>query len=328
LISILIILLFTITIVSLIFKNNFYTKTHEISDENITKDIVSKEKIEAPNNKENLKSASNEKIEAPDNKENLKSASNEIEKVKDETNLIKEKKTELSDQELEKILQEREKQVRENSKFINMTESNKEIPDYIGLVLAKIISDENIDSKNLILNSFEEVTWNTSSLGCPINGMFYAQVITNGYKLNLLKNNKTEEYHTDLMSNYVNCTEIKKSNINSTYNFVKEHDLVDIKKIELRLNDSDKSIASIEEKEDINRIIHSIDENITITQSDNCEPNYKLIFEKESSSIEMLVYCDENPNYVYVDESIIAGNTILNIVGEMLSTIEFPGMPK
>ena len=295
----------------MIFKNNFYTKTHEISDENITKDIVSKEKIEAPNNKENLKSASNE-----------------IEKVKDETNLIKEKKTELSDQELEKILQEREKQVRENSKFINMTESNKEIPDYIGLVLAKIISDENIDSKNLILNSFEEVTWNTSSLGCPINGMFYAQVITNGYKLNLLKNNKTEEYHTDLMSNYVNCTEIKKSNINSTYNFVKEHDLVDIKKIELRLNDSDKSIASIEEKEDINRIIHSIDENITITQSDNCEPNYKLIFEKESSSIEMLVYCDENPNYVYVDESIIAGNSILNIVGEMLSTIEFPGMPK
>ena len=105
-------------------------------------------------------------------------------------------------------------------------------PDIINVILAKIISDENIDNNNLILDSFEEVTWNSSALGCPVNGVFYAQVMTDGYKLNLLKNNEIEEYHSDLRSNYINCTKIRKSNITTTEvtkNCEQSNNFIDIK---------------------------------------------------------------------------------------------------
>ena len=239
-----------------------------------------------------------------------------------------EKKPRITEEEAEKIIQERVKQVKENNKSNNSSELDEQIPDYISMILAKIISEEKIDINNFTFDSFEEVTWNSSALGCPVNGMFYAEVITDGYKLNVIKNNEKEEYHTDLRTNYINCTQIKKSNINANFNFFEKYELSNTKRIELRLNKEEKLISTIENEERINSIINSINKKITISQSDICEANYKLIFEKEDSSIEMLVYCNKNPYYVYVDESITSGNTILSIVEEILSTIEFPGMPK
>ena len=269
-----------------------------------------------------------------DTNQNFISESNESkEKVEQEDEKLipeksNEKKPKITEEEAKKIIQEREKQVKENNKSNNSDELAEQIPDYIGMILAKIISEEKIDINNFKFDSFEKITWNSSALGCPVNGMFYAQVITDGYKLNVIKNNEKEEYHTDLRTNYINCTEIRKSNINTNYNFVEKYELSNTKKIELRLNKEEKLISTIENEEKINSIINSINKKITISQSDICEANYKLIFEKEDSSTEMLVYCNKNPYYVYVDESITSGNTILSIVEEMLSTIEFPGMPK
>ena len=310
-------------IITLIIQNNFYTNSSSIINETTHSDIekVAKKSIQSniPNKDENPVSIGNEKIidEIKDNK--TKDQKNEITEVN---------KIEKSDEELEKILKEKEDKVKENSKSNKPLEIEKEIPDYIAIILAKIISDEKIDSKNIQLDSYEKTTWNSSSLGCPKNNMSYAQVMTDGYKLLFLSNNKMTEYHTDLRENYINCTEIRESNFNSNYNFFEIYELENIKKIQLNLNKDDKIISIIDDEIRINNIIDSINKNITITQADDCDPSYKLIFEKQSSSTEILVYCSQNPYYVYVDESINAGNTILSIVEEMLSTMEFPGMPQ
>jgi len=239
----------------------------------------------------------------------------------------KEKKFEISDLEAEKIIQERINQVKENSNTDSSNESIEDTPEIIGLILAKIISDENLNAQNITLESFEERTWNSSALGCPLNEMFYAQIITNGYELNISKENETEQYHTDLNLNYVNCSVIRKSNINANYNFVEKYDLNNINKIELILIQGEKLISSIDDEEKIDEIISSINKKISITQADICDANYKLIFTNESSKIEMLVYCNKNPNYVYIDESINPGNTILKVVENILSSMEFPGIP-
>lgn len=44
--------------------------------------------------------------------------------------------------------------------------------------------------------SVEAVDWPDASLGCPSEGMMYAQVITPGYRVVLETDGKTYEYHT------------------------------------------------------------------------------------------------------------------------------------
>ena len=67
---------------------------------------------------------------------------------------------------------------------------------------------------------------------------------------------------------------------------------------------------------------------IEVETSDKCEANYKLVFEKISSDIEMLVYCQNNPYYVEVEQSLNAGKSILSVVEKILTNMEFPGMPQ
>jgi hypothetical protein len=47
--------------------------------------------------------------------------------------------------------------------------------------------------------------WSDASLGCPQEGMMYAQVITPGYLIVLEAQGQTFEYHTDQGTNVVLC---------------------------------------------------------------------------------------------------------------------------
>lgn len=54
-----------------------------------------------------------------------------------------------------------------------------------------------INTKEIRLLSIESVDWSDTSLGCPKEGMFYAQVITPGYKITLEGRGKSYLYHSD-----------------------------------------------------------------------------------------------------------------------------------
>ena len=54
-----------------------------------------------------------------------------------------------SEEEAEKIIQERVKQVKENNKSNNSSELDEQIPDYISMILAKIISESIIKFRDL-----------------------------------------------------------------------------------------------------------------------------------------------------------------------------------
>jgi hypothetical protein len=53
--------------------------------------------------------------------------------------------------------------------------------------------------------SAEEVTWRDAALGCPQPGMFYAQVLSPGYRLMLKASGQIYTYHTDLETAAVWC---------------------------------------------------------------------------------------------------------------------------
>jgi len=64
-----------------------------------------------------------------------------------------------------------------------------------------------IPVEEITLISAKAVDWSDSSLGCPQPGMMYAQVITPGYKISLLANGISYEYHTDTGKNIILCAE-------------------------------------------------------------------------------------------------------------------------
>lgn len=63
-----------------------------------------------------------------------------------------------------------------------------------------------ITADQIKVNSIEAVDWSDSSLGCPVDGMMYTQVITPGYDIQLMVNNsKQYTYHTNRDERFVKC---------------------------------------------------------------------------------------------------------------------------
>jgi len=54
----------------------------------------------------------------------------------------------------------------------------------------------------------EEREWTDRSLGCPREGVLYAQVITPGYLVVVVGNGRRLEYHTDTTGTAVFCREL------------------------------------------------------------------------------------------------------------------------
>ena len=54
-----------------------------------------------------------------------------------------------------------------------------------------------ISDEKILLKHAEAVTWPDSSLGCPLPGRMYAQVVTPGYRLVLSDGTTDYEYHAD-----------------------------------------------------------------------------------------------------------------------------------
>ena len=53
--------------------------------------------------------------------------------------------------------------------------------------------------------SVEEVDWPDTSMGCPQPGMFYAQVIVQGYRIVLAAEGKQVVYHADRHEHVGTC---------------------------------------------------------------------------------------------------------------------------
>lgn len=62
-----------------------------------------------------------------------------------------------------------------------------------------------LPSEQISVFSIQKVTWPDASLGCPQEGMSYAQVETPGYMILLEAGGQTYNYHTDATENVILC---------------------------------------------------------------------------------------------------------------------------
>ena len=86
--------------------------------------------------------------------------------------------------------------------------TNKTQGDLVAEARGELAIQSGIKELDISTVSVESVNWSDSSLGCPMPGTAYAQVITPGYKIILKINDKIYTYHAS-STNVVLCQSIK-----------------------------------------------------------------------------------------------------------------------
>jgi hypothetical protein len=77
-----------------------------------------------------------------------------------------------------------------------LNEFSKE--DYIKMAISDLSKTESLDKALISVESADVTEWSDTGLGCPKEGMMYAQVITPGYKIKLRAIGKEYFYHAGL----------------------------------------------------------------------------------------------------------------------------------
>ena len=75
----------------------------------------------------------------------------------------------------------------------------------LAAAIADLAKQTSLPADQITLVSIEATDWSDTSLGCPQEGMMYAQVITPGYLIVLAAQDQQYEYHTDQAANVVLC---------------------------------------------------------------------------------------------------------------------------
>ena len=76
--------------------------------------------------------------------------------------------------------------------------ANETVPGDIETAARKLLADElNADEADLELQSSDAMNWSDASLGCPEEGMAYAQVITPGFKLTFDRAGTSHAVHSN-----------------------------------------------------------------------------------------------------------------------------------
>jgi hypothetical protein len=75
----------------------------------------------------------------------------------------------------------------------------------VAAAIANLSKQTGLPTDQINIDSVTAMEWPDSSLGCPQEGMMYAQVITPGYLIGLSAQGKTYEYHTDQKTNVILC---------------------------------------------------------------------------------------------------------------------------
>jgi hypothetical protein len=75
----------------------------------------------------------------------------------------------------------------------------------VAAAVADLSRPTGVPEDQITVDAIEPVEWSDASLGCPQEGMMYAQVITPGYLIVLSVQGQTYEYHADQRANVVLC---------------------------------------------------------------------------------------------------------------------------
>ena len=80
-----------------------------------------------------------------------------------------------------------------------------DMPFPVQAAVAAAAAELGIATDSVTVVGYEAIEWSDTSLGCPKEGEFYAQVITPGYLVTLSIDGEELEYHTDGVDRAIHC---------------------------------------------------------------------------------------------------------------------------
>ncbi|PDW03149.1 hypothetical protein CJ255_10275 [Candidatus Viridilinea mediisalina] len=78
-------------------------------------------------------------------------------------------------------------------------------PEWLDAMIADLAAQQGVDPEQVSLAEVEFVTWPDGALGCPQEGMFYPQVLIDGFRAVLVADGVEYAYHGDLQGGFVYC---------------------------------------------------------------------------------------------------------------------------
>jgi len=85
------------------------------------------------------------------------------------------------------------------------TPDSETTPQLVRIAIQDLAARLDLSPESVTFVSMNPVTWPDTSLGCPEEGMMYAQVETEGFIIWLEANERPYRYHTDTMEQAVFC---------------------------------------------------------------------------------------------------------------------------
>lgn len=85
------------------------------------------------------------------------------------------------------------------------TEQPPPVPDPVQAAVSQAAEDAGVAEDAIELTHYEPREWPSTALGCPEPGQMYAQVITEGYLVQLRVDGEVVQYHTDKNTTAVRC---------------------------------------------------------------------------------------------------------------------------
>lgn len=85
------------------------------------------------------------------------------------------------------------------------TVARDDLPAPVERALEAAANDAELNRSEVGLIGYAEETWSDTSLGCPQLDGVYAQVITPGYRVQVLVDGQELEYHTDMDGAVIRC---------------------------------------------------------------------------------------------------------------------------
>ena len=93
----------------------------------------------------------------------------------------------------------------EDMTIINPADLPSALQEVVNQAISTLAEKLSIDESKILVLNAESVTWSDSSLGCPQPDMFYLQVLTDGYRIELSVDGQSYFYHANTKGSGLIC---------------------------------------------------------------------------------------------------------------------------
>ncbi len=204
--------------------------------------------------------------------------------------------------------------------------------------MAVLVSDTGVSAGDVRLISYEQMEWPSAGLGCPEPGVFYAQVLTPGWKYLIGLGDEVYEFHANQSGEtLINCTAVEKMRV-GTINVVSAaglRDTVSIAVLRLNFATGEYEENSVTDDPDvIEGIVDVLDVDIKISPAEDCPAIFQLRFDLPGRSETFEWICEGDNTLLTGGQPFWGGGqgeapiALGGVIGPLLAKTPPPAIPQ